>query len=315
MSEGRIRLVVGAVVPALIVGLAIVPWGLTWGDLPDPLATRFGAGGASSSSSPLWVQLALLGVVCGGAAVVLVRIARRPGPDAGIQASVASFVGLLVSVLGLLTALANRGHDDWRDVRLGFPAVGVAMCLTIATAVVVARVAQRVAPPRPVDPVVEAGLPLGPTDRAVWFGRTRSRAFLVAGAAFVVVGVVVALRSQLYAGASTILVGGVLMAFASVGITVSDRGLHVRSGPFPWLRVRFPLGVVTSARAIDLRPTSWGGWGYRGSVRLVGRAAWVLRAGPALELELVGGQRFAVTVDDADEAAAVLNGLLARSTD
>ena len=40
------------------------------------------------------------------------------------------------------------------------------------------------------------------------------------------------------------------------------------------------------------------------------RAAWVVRGGSGVRIELTDGAVFAVTVDNADEAAAVLNGLL-----
>ena len=72
------------------------------------------------------------------------------------------------------------------------------------------------------------------------------------------------------------------------------------------------IGRARAASAEDLVPMEWGGWGYRGSLRLAQRAAWVLRGGEALILDLEGDRRFAVTVDDAPEAASVVNGLLAR---
>jgi hypothetical protein len=75
--------------------------------------------------------------------------------------------------------------------------------------------------------------------------------------------------------------------------------------------VTHPITTIASGRAIDLRPRDWGGWGYRGSLRLAGRAGWVLRAGEALELTLTDGRRFAVTVDGAAGAAEVLASLLA----
>ena len=46
------------------------------------------------------------------------------------------------------------------------------------------------------------------------------------------------------------------------------------------------------------------GWGYRGSLRLFGRAAVVVRRGERLELSLMGEQSFVVTVDGSATAAA-----------
>jgi hypothetical protein len=56
----------------------------------------------------------------------------------------------------------------------------------------------------------------------------------------------------------------------------------------------------------------WGGWGYRGSRRLFRKAAVVLRAGPALRLDLADDTQLVVTVDDAESGAGLLNDLLAR---
>jgi hypothetical protein len=72
---------------------------------------------------------------------------------------------------------------------------------------------------------------------------------------------------------------------------------------------RIALDKVSSARAIDLEPAQWGGWGWRASPN---GSAIVLRRGEALELTFKGGRRFAVTVDDAATGAALLNGLVAR---
>jgi hypothetical protein len=77
------------------------------------------------------------------------------------------------------------------------------------------------------------------------------------------------------------------------------------------MRVNIPLERMVAVEAIDVEPTAWGGWGYRGSLRLFGRAAWVLRRGEGIRVDLEDGKTFAVTVDHADEGAAVLNRWLA----
>jgi hypothetical protein len=64
---------------------------------------------------------------------------------------------------------------------------------------------------------------------------------------------------------------------------------------------------------IEVRPVQWGGWGYRGSVRVFKKAAVVLRKGPGLRLRLRNGAQFAVTVPGAEPAAALLNGWAQQS--
>jgi hypothetical protein len=104
----------------------------------------------------------------------------------------------------------------------------------------------------------------------------------------------------------------VLLPFARIEASVNAEGLKVFYGVFGWPRQRLALERMVRAESIELMPLSHGGWGYRGSLTLFGRAALVVRAGPALSLELTAGKRFVVTVDDAETASKLLNGLLER---
>lgn len=100
-----------------------------------------------------------------------------------------------------------------------------------------------------------------------------------------------------------------VLGFATVEVTIDRRGLHLRTAPVAFYRKTIPLEQIEAVRVIDHRTAGLGiaaGWGYRGSLRLFRRAAWVVRSGPALELDLRGQRRFTVTVDDADGALAAL---------
>jgi hypothetical protein len=103
------------------------------------------------------------------------------------------------------------------------------------------------------------------------------------------------------------LVGLLALAFLQVEANVNNDGLTVRLGGIPVRRIR--VEKISSARAIDLEPAKWGGWGWRAAPN---GSAIVLRRGEAMELTFLGGRRFAVTVDDAATGAALLNGLVAR---
>jgi hypothetical protein len=105
-------------------------------------------------------------------------------------------------------------------------------------------------------------------------------------------------------------IGAASVAAGSVRVSVGTNGVRVRPGILPLALVRLPLDRIQSAQAIDVRPMQWGGWGYRGSLRFATRAAWVVRGGPGLRVDLRDGSTFVVTVDDADHAAAALNALL-----
>jgi hypothetical protein len=104
---------------------------------------------------------------------------------------------------------------------------------------------------------------------------------------------------------SALFIGG----FARLEAWIDGEGLHAETAPVAFYRMTIPHGDVRTARVVAHRTLSFGisaGLGYRGSLRLFRRAAWVLRTGPALELDLSRGRRFTITVDDAEGALAAL---------
>jgi len=104
----------------------------------------------------------------------------------------------------------------------------------------------------------------------------------------------------------------VLELFSLVRVSVDPRELCIRYGHLGWVRQRIALGRVEAASDFRLEPMQHGGFGYRGSLRFSGRAALVVRAGPALGIELDGGKRLSISVDDAERGARVINRLLAQ---
>jgi hypothetical protein len=109
-----------------------------------------------------------------------------------------------------------------------------------------------------------------------------------------------------------VLVLALLELFAKVHVDIDQREVRIRYGYIGWLTQRVALSRIITAHAFKLRPLEHGGWGYRGSVRLFGRAAVIVRGGPALALDLADGKRLSVTVDGADTAAQVINGIVSR---
>jgi len=110
-----------------------------------------------------------------------------------------------------------------------------------------------------------------------------------------------------------LVVGVVNQAFTSVRVSVDATGMRVAYGWLRWPSTRIGIDAIRQATAIDVRPSAWGGWGYRGSLRLNRRAAVVVRAGEGLRLDLRGGRVFLVTVDGAVNAAGLLNDTLRES--
>ena len=143
-----------------------------------------------------------------------------------------------------------------------------------------------------------------------WEGEARGPALVATGAVEAIAGVVAVVAGLVVLGVVLLLSAAVVLTFAQDRVRIDDRFLHVR-GALPFPSVRIPLWQVESVEVIDLHPLRWGGWGYRGSLRAFGKAAWVVRSGPGVVLHLSRGRTFAVTVDDAEAAAEAIRSHIA----
>jgi hypothetical protein len=143
--------------------------------------------------------------------------------------------------------------------------------------------------------------------------RTRGLSILLAVVALGVTGAVIAAATV--RGVFTIaLLGPVLITtflVLSVKVEVrvlgddTGRSLEVTYGG-GLVRQRFGAADIIAARAVSLSWWQLGGWGYRGSLKLMRYAALATRRGAALELTLGGGRRFVVTVDEPERFVAAL---------
>ena len=97
------------------------------------------------------------------------------------------------------------------------------------------------------------------------------------------------------------------IVLGKVRIDIGPEEMRLGFGPAGWPAKRFAIEDLVRAEAIDLTPIQWGGWGYRW---MPGRTAVVLRKGSAIAVEKTDGKLFAVTVDDADRGANVLQKYL-----
>jgi hypothetical protein len=314
--------------PAATALVATLPWLVAWSDLPDPVATHWGLTGDPDGHAPAAVALVLLVVPALAAAVVLAAVAvhtrrdrgKRPVPAGPALAGVlAAGLGALFAVLSLAVVIANAGATSWHEAELplAWALASVAAMIAAGWAAAVALGPIRLGAPAAPDFPGGTGegsarLALRPGERAGWVGAGHARWPLITAAALAVATVAAAVVTAFWIAAVCALAGLSVLLVGAVHVTAGVQGVRV-SSPAGWPRVSLPLDQIKAARAIVLRPVDWGGWGYRGSLRLAGRAAWVVRRGEALELRLTNSRAFAVTVDGAADAAAVVNALLTRS--
>ncbi|HEY4177733.1 MAG TPA: hypothetical protein VGM90_12895 [Kofleriaceae bacterium] len=115
-----------------------------------------------------------------------------------------------------------------------------------------------------------------------------------------------------FIGIPIALAGLPMWMFSWLKLTIDRENIVIAFGPFGFPRVRVPTSEVDRAEVIDVSPMRYGGWGYRGGLRLFKKAAAVIRKGEGLKLDLSGGRVLVITVDNAREALDVLHTLQPR---
>jgi hypothetical protein len=290
---------VPAAIAAVSALLAVTPWFILWRSLPSPIATHWSLNGLpNGTASPLTAFLILaLPAVVAAALLAAPTSAQRPG---------LAFISGLMAVLSASTVIVNHHATTWRAAHLPIALVAVA----IAAGAFAALAVRRVVPPGPPSAWMvgwrrrdEAS-----NEQEAFVGHARARGLAIVTVACAGFGVVV-LTVHRQPGVLFLLTSMVLFEFSVVTVVAGRQGVVVRAAA-GWPRMRIPLDRIDHAETVHINPMQWGGWGYRGVRRATGRAAWVVRGGEGLRLLLKDGTQFAVTVDDAPEAVAVINRLL-----
>ncbi|WP_327087361.1 hypothetical protein [Streptomyces viridochromogenes] len=211
---------------------------------------------------------------------------------------------------------ANLDRSDWREAG---PATGLmvsAAAVAGAAGVVVWLTTRQ-------GPAGAGRVASGPSmdspegQRLVWLSRTSNpwlhmasavTGFVALAAAVAAVGGLVDPLPALILTAVFALASVLVLGCASVQARVGEDGLRVSFGPFGRPARHWALRDIESARVERRTPGQVGGWGYR----LSGLGTTVmLRSGECLVVR-AKGKEFAVSVDDAERGAALLNSLRAK---
>jgi len=299
------------IIPALVVGIG---WVSLSARLPTRMATHWTSlthpDGFSDtttfSATCLAITLAGLGV---GVALAIAPMNRRS--RAGLLGLIGFATALFSSVW--LTCALIAAHADSPDRA----ALGGWIAPAIAFGILGGAPAL-IAPHEPAGPphTTPEPLDLAPQANAAWRRRLTSRTFLVLGTAIAAVLLLVAGALALAGpGAAAVTMSIIAVTvlvstatLASIEVTADARGLRVRSTALGLPLRRIPLSRIDEVYAERLRPLEWGGWGWRWKP---GRTAVVLRAGDGIVVR-TGQHAFAVTVDDAETGARVLETLRTR---
>ncbi|MGW2747581.1 DUF1648 domain-containing protein [Streptomyces sp. NPDC001450] len=304
--------------------IAALPWAAR-GRLPARLATHWGSGqGAPDGSMPLWAASLFPALIWLALTAIMFVAQRRAGDPArrttrAWTAATLLSGGILLGGAQASVVRANLDRADWHQARQPTAWIVATLAAAAVAAGVVgwlvnSRVAASAAPAtqEPSGPVLE--IPGG--QRVVWFSRITNPwlHLLAAVAGLVAVAALVALVGGLATAgplwalfAPFALTSLAVAGCATVQARASERGLEVAFGPLGWPARRWPAQDIESARAENRTPAQVGGWGYR----LSGLGTTVmLRSGECLVIRTRGkGREFAVSIDDAERGAALLNAL------
>lgn len=307
----RVAREAGAAVLLLAAPAAIVLARLGLGDeVPDPVATHWSGAGTADGSTALATYTVTVAVLAALAALagLAVLVGRRGRVGRAESVAVAAWAGALLATTYAGTLVASRGASSAAEVPMPWWLVVAVLAVPLAVGSSAYLLVPR---SRPDASAVLAAdtIELAEGERAVWVGSASSRPVLVGGLVVATLGLAVALvRPGI--GLGVLAVGLLLVAVQRVTVRVDEGGVTIAWGLGRWPRWRHRLASLEAAEAREmLEPLAWGGWGYR--VTPTGRAC-IVRRGPGLVLHRHGAVPVAVTVDDPEQAAGLVNAYLRR---
>ncbi|NQV06840.1 DUF1648 domain-containing protein [bacterium] len=287
------------VVPALLVVATILPMALFWGDLPNPMATHWDLSGTPNGSMPPALLLVVMMAIFCGIWAAVARAALRMPAEGPSFTAVLWFVGALLVVVQWMGVLANRDVAAWQNAgEVGLLQVAIAIAAGMAAGVLGWLMAGG-SSPRPA-PAPGPALDVQPGLEVVWTGQRTSWPLVVAGFGLIVAGIVMWGAIALVLG----IVGLLLIVFSKVTVTTGPGGVVVTLGWLGFVSWRVPSTEITGASTEEVRPLSYGGWGYRARP---GVRAIVVSGGEGIRIDRSGKPALVITVDGADIGAGAIN--------
>jgi len=283
-------------------------------ELPERVAVRWNDGGEA-------VRFVALDVVLlAGAAGALGLVLMALGVGRAVYGSFENDAGLIAVQAGLFCSLTTFGNTWTQRNGHEGDALAWVMGSIVVGGAVSAMLAWWVRPTRPTSvdagpaPGLGATLTRTGTARLAWVGSARMSVSRRIGrlipvvVIFVVTAIAAGMAASLVGVAVPLAVG--LLALRGGELTIDYSGIGIRGGGVgapPAIRIHEvrSVGVAHVSGYAD-----FGGFDYfKGRKRAEG---WITRSGEALVVHRHGKPDFVVTVDDADEAAAVLATHVAR---
>lgn len=293
-------------VPVLVV---IISWWVWRDSLPAELASHWSGSGPADDAMAVGTLLALNLGMTGVPAVAGLAISFWPGISARTRRGAYFFLGVfggMGAATWLLSAGLTMQVGDPYEVVLGawvivsFVAAGYGIIPFLIS-------------PKPHLEAkdVERRFEFAPSTTGAWSQAITGKMFAWVAIGLIILGAVIygpaiaaGQGSDQIVGIAVMAVAIVLVAsFVRLRVTADWRGLRVVSAIFRIPLKRIRLDAIEVVEAAELRPTEWGGWGYR---IMPGRSAVILRKGPGLIVTTRNAKQFAISLDDPETPAALL---------
>lgn len=288
---------------------------LIWRDgLPERIASHWSDLGAADDSLPT-VGVLLTALIGSGVAMLAgLALIALPKVNARTTRGALFWVGMvqgLAAAIWLIPAWLTYQAGSAEDAVLGPWIIVLAACTLYGAVPYAIYPRAAIADAHSPEP-----LPLSPTETGAWSRTITARIFVWVAVFIVALTIAIMIPITFEADISVawfallVMVVSIVavVAFIRLRITVDWRGLRVVSWLFAIPLKRIPLDRIRTVESTELRPSEWGGWGYR---VMPGRSAVILRGGEGLVVTTTDDKQFAITLDDADTPAALLIALSA----
>ncbi|ALX66570.1 hypothetical protein [Microbacterium sp. XT11] len=312
----RAFLVVAIGVPLALTAVAVGAILAMLPAFPSPVAVHWGLEGPDGfgpASTYLWVTLVIgLALPLFLALTTLAAVGTQWGGAARVLGAFASGLSAFAAAIGIGSLLVQRGIRDPAEAPGAGGVLAAAVIASLAVGILSWVVQPRVdaEPGRTLPP--RRAVPVSPGERTVWIATTAmpAAALVVVLTAFTGVSalavslLVMGARTGWYAALCAAFVGVAAATMTVFRVRVTPEGFAARSS-IGWPRITIPLADITAVRAVEVSPFGeFGGWGWR--VAVDGRSGIVLRRGAAIEITRRSRRPFVVTIDGAEDAAALL---------
>lgn len=312
------RFALGTVVLPLLMAAASVLVTFSFlNELPDPVATHWGAEGVdgfSGRASAPWIGGGLAAAFGVGMGLVFLAASRK-APQL-LRAAGAMACGLtgFIATIGVASLWIQRGLEDARNASDSAGPVGVALLGGALGAALGAIVTPGQVPGAAhAEEPVPADAPRAELDPTAgdWTRWVVSVPLLLVVLGSGLLGTVVLILVGMRGATPWLLMGVPSLLALSMGafrVRIGQDGLVVRSlVGVP--RFTVPLCEIAQAEVSTVSPLrDYGGWGIRANGK--GGFGVIMRSGEALQVRRGDGSRYVVTMDDARTAAGLLNTLV-----